>query len=43
VTARVTDDHADQYLDAGQRFTLWSGEASHGIVDRRVFTDHSPP
>jgi hypothetical protein len=43
VTTRVTDDHADQYLD-GQRFALWSGgEAGHGIVDRRVFTDHSPP
>jgi hypothetical protein len=44
VTARVTDDHADQYLDAGQRFTLWSGgEVGHGIVYRRVFTGHSPP
>ncbi|MGH3210903.1 MAG: hypothetical protein ACRDNO_24420 [Trebonia sp.] len=44
VTARVTDDHGDQYLDAGQRFTLWSsGEVGRGIVYRRVFTGHSPP
>jgi hypothetical protein len=43
VTARVIDDHADEYLDAGQRFTLWSGgEVGHGIVYRRAFTDHSP-
>jgi hypothetical protein len=43
VTARVSDDHADRYLDAGQRFTLWSGgQVGSGIVYRRVFTDHSP-
>jgi hypothetical protein len=44
VAARVTDDHADQYLDAGQQFTLWSGgEVGRGIVYRRVFPGHSPP
>jgi hypothetical protein len=43
VTARVSDDHADQYLEAGARFTLWSGgQVGYGIVYRRVFTDHSP-
>ena len=31
VTARVSDDHADAYLDTGERFTLWSGgEVGHG-------------
>jgi hypothetical protein len=43
VTARVSDDHADDFLDAGQRFTLWSGgEVGHGAVYRRVFTDYGP-
>jgi hypothetical protein len=43
VTARVSDDHADRYLEAGQRFTLWSGgQVGYGIVYRRVFTEHSP-
>lgn len=43
VTARVSDDHADQFLAAGARFTLWSGgQVGYGIVYRRVFTDHSP-
>jgi hypothetical protein len=43
VTARVTDDHAGEYLGAGQLFTLWcGGEVGRGIVYRRVFTDHSP-
>ena len=43
VTARVSDDHADRFLDVGQRFTLWSGgQVGHGIVYRRVFTDYSP-
>lgn len=43
VTARVIDDHAGDFLDAGQRFTLWSGgEVGHGTVYRRVFTDYGP-
>ncbi len=43
VTARVSDDQADRYLEAGARFTLWSGgQVGYGIVYRRVFTDHSP-
>jgi hypothetical protein len=43
VTARVSDDHADAFLDAGARFTLWSGvEVGHGIIYRRVFTDYGP-
>lgn len=43
VTAMVSDDQADAFLDAGQRFTLWSGEdVGHGTVYRRVFTDYGP-
>lgn len=43
VTARVSEDHAERYLDAGARFTLWSGgQVGYGIVYRRVFTDYSP-
>jgi len=43
VTARVCDDQADAFLEAGQRFTLWSGgSVGHGTVFRRVFTDYGP-
>jgi hypothetical protein len=43
VTARVTDDVADEYLDAGQRFTLWSGgQVGHGIVYRKVIPGRGP-
>jgi hypothetical protein len=43
VTARVSDDHADAFLDAGARFTLWcGGEVGHGTICRRVFTDYGP-
>jgi len=43
VTARVSDDHADAYLDTGERFALWSGgEVGHGTIYRRVFTDYGP-
>jgi hypothetical protein len=43
VTARISDDHADAFLEAGQRFTLWSGgDVGHGTVFRRVFTDYGP-
>ena len=43
-TARAFDDHADAYLDTGERFTLWSGgEVGHGTIYRRAFTDYSPP
>ena len=34
---------ADAFLDAGARFTLWSGgEVGHGTIYRRVFTDYGP-
>lgn len=43
VTARVAGNRADAFLDAGQRFTLWSGrDVGHGTVCRRVFTDYGP-
>jgi hypothetical protein len=43
VTARVSDDHADAYLDAGERFTRWSGgKVGHGTIYRRAFTDYGP-
>jgi hypothetical protein len=43
VTARVSDDQADAFLAAGQRFTLWSGrEVGHGTICRKVFTDFGP-
>jgi len=43
VTVRVIDDRADDYLAAGQQFILWSGgPVGHGIVYRKVFTDHGP-
>jgi hypothetical protein len=43
VTARVSDGEADAFLDAGQRFTLWSGgQVGRGTVCRRVFTDYGP-
>ena len=43
MTARVSDDEADAFLEAGQRFTLWSGgKVGHGTVYRRVFTDYGP-
>jgi hypothetical protein len=43
VTARVTDDEAEAFLDAGQRFALWSGgNVGHGTIYRRVFTDYGP-
>jgi hypothetical protein len=43
VTVRVTDDRADDFLGAGQRFALWSGgEVGHGTICRKVFTDYGP-
>jgi len=39
VTARVSDDYADAYLDTGERFTLWSGEE----VATAPFTGGSSP
>jgi hypothetical protein len=43
VTARVSDDQVDAFLQAGQRFILWSGgEVGHGTICRKVFTDYSP-
>lgn len=43
VTITVTDDEAPDYLDAGQRFTLWSGgEVGHGTISRKVFTEYGP-
>ncbi len=43
VTARVADDEADAFLEAGQQFTLWSGgDVGHGTIYRRVFADYGP-
>jgi hypothetical protein len=43
VTARVADDQAAAFLEAGQQFTLWSGgDVGHGTIYRRVFTDYGP-
>lgn len=43
VTITVTDDDANAFFAAGQRFTLWSGgDVGHGIISRKVYTDHSP-
>lgn len=43
VTITVTDDEADAFFAAGQRFTLWSGgDVGRGVVSRRVFTEHAP-
>jgi hypothetical protein len=40
VTVRVTDDHAGDFLDAGQRFTIWfRGQVGHGIVCSGLFAD----
>lgn len=42
VTVRVSDEHADRYFDAGQRFTLWSGgQVGYGIMYQRI-TGHGP-
>jgi hypothetical protein len=44
VTVKVTDDLADDFLDVGQQFTLWSGgQVGHGIVCSRVYADDGPP
>ncbi|MBO0803529.1 MAG: hypothetical protein J2P25_10720 [Nocardiopsaceae bacterium] len=43
VTLTVTDDDAPRFLNAGQRFTLWSGsEVGHGMISRKVFTQYGP-
>jgi len=43
VTITVTDDEAPEFLDGGQRFTLWSGrDVGHGTITRRVFTEYGP-
>ena len=43
VTITVTDDEAPEFLDGGQRFTLWSGDdVGHGTITRRVFTEYRP-
>jgi len=43
VTARVSDDYADAYLDTGERVTLWSGdEVATGTIYRRFFADYGP-
>lgn len=40
VTVRVTDDHAEDFLNFGQRFTLWSrGLVGHGIVCSGISAD----
>lgn len=43
VTARVADDRAEAFLDAGQHFILWAGRSvGHGTICRRVFSDYGP-
>jgi hypothetical protein len=43
VTVTVTGDEDPACFDAGCRFALWSGEdIGHGVVSRRVFTQHGP-
>lgn len=43
VTVTVTGDDAPAFFDAGCRFALWSGgDIGHGVVSRRVFTEHGP-
>jgi hypothetical protein len=43
VTITVTGDNAGAYLDAGQRFDLWSGDdVGHGLIALKVFTEYSP-
>ena len=43
VTITVIDDEAPDFLDGGQRFTLWSGgDVGHGTITRRVFTEYGP-
>jgi hypothetical protein len=46
VTITVRDDKADAFFEAfeaGQRFTLWSGEdVGSGVVSRRVFSEYVP-
>ena len=43
VTITVIDDEAPDFLDGGQRITLWSGgDVGHGTITRRVFTEYGP-
>jgi len=43
VTITVIDDEAPEYLDGGQRITLWAGgDVGHGTITRRVFTEYGP-
>lgn len=42
VTITVVDQEAPEYLDAGQRFTLWGGGCGHGVISRQIFTDGIP-
>lgn len=43
VTITVSDDEAPEFLDGGQRITLWAGgDVGHGTITRRVFTEYGP-
>ena len=43
VTITMTDDEADAFFGAGQRFSLWSGrDVGHGMISRRVFNEYGP-
>ena len=42
VTITVTGGDAPAYLASGQPFTLWGASTGHGVVSRRVFTNHGP-
>lgn len=43
VTVRVMDDLADDFLDVGQQFTLWSrGQVGRGTVCSRLYAECGP-
>jgi hypothetical protein len=43
VTITLTDDDADAFFAAGQRFSLWDGkDIGHGTVSRQVYTEYGP-
>ena len=43
VTARVSGEEVDSFLDGGQQFVLWSGgEVGHGTIYRKVYSDYGP-
>jgi hypothetical protein len=40
---RTPASAASEFLDGGQRITLWvGGNVGHGTITRRVFTEYGP-